>query len=63
MIEIFVEYESQVVAFPVNPEELRLTKDTGNETTEIVSLGEINMLKNAKLATLQFDSFFPPRII
>lgn len=60
MIEIFVEYESQVVAFPVNPEELRLTKDTGNETTEIVSLGEINMLKNAKLATLQFDSFFPP---
>lgn len=60
MIEIFIEYENQIVAFPVNPEELRLVRESDNETTDIVSLGEINMLKATKLATLQFDSFFPP---
>lgn len=58
--EMFIEYDSQVVKFPVNPEKIELCRDSNNETTEIVSLGEINMLKESKLATLEFDCFFPP---
>ena len=59
MVEMFMEYDNRVIAFPVNPEEITLCRDGNNETTEIVSLGEINMLKRPKLATLEFDSFFP----
>ena len=59
MAKVFIEFENVVVALPVNPEELTLTKEGNNETTEIVSLGEINMLKDPKLASLEFDCFFP----
>lgn len=59
MVEMFMEYDNRVIAFPVNPEEITLCRDGNNETTEIVSLGEINMLKRPKLATLEFDCFFP----
>lgn len=60
MTEIFIEYDNRVVAFPVNPKELMLQRAGNNETTEIVSLGEINMLKAAKLASVSFECFFPP---
>lgn len=60
MTEIFIEYDNRVVALPVNPEELMLQRDGNNETLEIVSLGEINMLKAAKLASISFECFFPP---
>lgn len=60
MIEIFIEFKNQVVALPVNPEEIILNRESNNETTEIVSLGEINILKTVKLATIEFDCFFPP---
>lgn len=59
MTEIFIEYDNRVIAMPVNPEELTLEREGNNETTEIVALGEINMLRGAKLATLSYDCFFP----
>lgn len=59
MVEIFIEYDSRVVALPVNPEKICLRRAGNNETTEIVSLGEINMLKKPKLAELEFECFFP----
>lgn len=59
MAEIFIEYDNRVVAFPVNPAELMLQREGNNETTEIISLGEINMLKAAKLASISFECFFP----
>lgn len=57
--EIFIEYDSRVVKFPVNPEEIKLCRDSNNETAEIISLGEINILRETKLSTLEFDCFFP----
>ncbi|NCU30387.1 hypothetical protein EOM57_01130 [Candidatus Saccharibacteria bacterium] len=60
MTEIFIEYDNRVVALPVNPQEIMLLREGNNETTEIVSLGEINMLKAPKLAGLSFECFFPP---
>lgn len=57
--EMFIEYDNQVVKFPVNPEEIKLCTSGDNETSSIVSLGEINILKSVKLSTLEFDCFFP----
>lgn len=60
MIQVFIEYDNRVVALPVTPEELKLARESNNESLEIVSLGEINVLKTAKLASLEFECFFPP---
>lgn len=57
--EIFIEYDNVVIKFPVNPEEISLSRDGNNETTEILSIGEINVIKEPKLATLEFSCFFP----
>lgn len=43
--EMFIEYDNQVVKFPVNPEKIKLCTSGDNETSSIVSLGEINILK------------------
>lgn len=59
MVEIFMEYDNRVVALPVNPDKIKLSREGNNETTEIVSLGEINMLKAPKLAAMELESFFP----
>ena len=58
-IRLFLEYEKQVVQFPVNPEELELTRDTENETTQIVNLGEINLINAPNLKEVEFECFFP----
>ena len=59
MVEIFMEYDNRVVALPVNPDKIKLSREGNNETTEIVSLGEINMLKAPKLAAMELESFSP----
>lgn len=59
MIEVFIEYNNQVVALPVNPEEIKKSQSGNNETTDIISLGEINLIKDPKLATVEIESFFP----
>ena len=58
-IGFFVEYGGQVVQLPVNPEEFDYSKESGNETTDIVKLGEINRLGITNLAEISFESFFP----
>lgn len=58
-LEIYFEYEDTLFKLPVNPEEIKLQRSGNNETTEIVSLGEINQLKKPKLSKIDIESFFP----
>lgn len=59
MISIFMEYGNEVIQFPVNPEELEVIKEGNNDTIDVVKLGEINIPKDTKLATIEFASFLP----
>ena len=58
-IGFFFEYDGKVIQLPVNPEKLEITSDANNKTSEIVKLGEINILKKRKLTSVKFSSFFP----
>lgn len=58
-ISIFFEYDDRVVQIPVNPEEIKCTIDGNNDTVEVVKLGEINLIKDRKLTSISFESFFP----
>ena len=58
-IGFFINYDNQVVQLPVNPEKVEVKFSGNNSTTEIIQLGEINLLKDRKLAEISFESFFP----
>ena len=58
-IRFFFEYNKTVVQLPVNPEKLNVTVAGSNSTEQIVKLGEINLLKDRKLISLDIASFFP----
>lgn len=58
-IGFFFTYKNKVVQLPVNPESIAVSYSSNNETVEIISLGEINLLKNRKLSEMSFESFFP----
>lgn len=58
-VGIFFEYEDTVVQLPINPEELECTVEGNNDTVEIVKLGEVNLIKDRKLTSISFESFFP----
>jgi hypothetical protein len=44
---------------PVNPEKLTIKRQGNNQRTEVVPLGEINILRTGKLATVSFDFLLP----
>lgn len=58
-IGFFINYDGQVVQLPVNPEKVEVKYGGNNSKTEIIQLGEINLLKDRKLAEISFKSFFP----
>lgn len=58
-IGFFLEYEGQVVQIPVNPELIEVSMDGNNNSTEIITLGEITVIKKRKLSTIKWSSFFP----
>lgn len=58
-VKIFVVYKGDTIQIPVNPEKLNIRTPGNNKTFPIVSLGEINVLKNPKLTTIGFSCFFP----
>lgn len=58
-IGFFINYDNQVVQLPVNPEKITVSYKGNNSTTDVIKLGEINLLKDRKLATISFNSFFP----
>lgn len=59
MIRFFFEYNNVVVQLPVNPEELTISEPGGNITTDVIKLGEINILRERKLKTCELECFFP----
>lgn len=58
-IGIFIEYNGRVVQIPVNPPSFDVKTSGNNETTEIISLGEIVIPKKKKLSSISWESFFP----
>lgn len=58
-IKFFFEFERVVFLLPVNPEKIAITTQGSNQVKEIVKLGDINILREKKLKTLDIESFFP----
>lgn len=58
-IGFFINYNNQVVQLPVNPDKITVKYSGNNTTSEIIKLGEINLLKDRKLCEISFKSFFP----
>jgi hypothetical protein len=58
-IGFFFNYKNQVVQLPVNPEQLNVKFAGKNKTTEIIQLGDVNILKDRALAEVSVESFFP----
>lgn len=59
MISFFAKYNDRIVQLPVNPEDITISGDSNNETTDIVSLGQINDIGYPNLKELDIESFFP----
>lgn len=59
MIRFFFEFNGTLINLPVNPEKLLLAGEGNNTATEVVNLGEINLLRTQKLRTIEINSFFP----
>lgn len=49
-----------VVTLPVNPSEFTIPREGGSETSEVVGIGEVNIIKDPKLIKIDIESFFPP---
>lgn len=47
------------VDFPVLPSSFTVTNPRNNQTINVISVGDVNMIGNAGLASIKFDSFFP----
>lgn len=58
---IFMEYKGLLIQLPINPEELKLKIEGNNDTKEVVKFGEINIAKDCRLATVEFESFLPEK--
>lgn len=53
------EYDDRVVQLPITPEDIEITYPGNNKTTDIILLGEVNLLKTRKLATFTIKSWLP----
>ena len=58
-IYFIFEYKGERVYLPYNPDSLKVKRGGNNETVSVMSLGEINIMKRAKLFELELVSFFP----
>ena len=58
-IMFYFNYKWTVLPLPVNPQSIEVRTAGTNKTMEIVKLGEINILRDVKLAELTIESFFP----
>ena len=47
------------VSFPVSPASFEVSLPSNNQTVNVISIGDVNMIGNAGLASLKFESFFP----
>lgn len=58
-IGFFLNHRDRIYQLPVNPESIEVQYPGDNETKQVVSLGEIIVLKGRKLAKLSIESWFP----
>ena len=58
-IKFFFEYKGVLMQLPVNPEEIMIVSDGANERREIVKLGEIVILRDKRLKSIEIKSFLP----
>ena len=58
-IGFFFSFENEVVQLPINPPKVEVKYGSNNKSAEIVKLGEIILLRNRKLGSISFESFFP----
>ena len=56
---IFFEYNSRVVQIPVNPESLKIEGEIDNEKINLFNDGEIVLIGNKNLKSIEIESFFP----
>lgn len=47
------------MVFPVAPEEIKIKINGNNKTYELINEGELNVLKIAKLSTVEFEALLP----
>lgn len=59
MFGIYFHTSKQTVRLPMNPSELTIRYDGDNTNYNLISLGEVVIPRNAKLATVEMSSFFP----
>lgn len=58
-IKFFFEWRGHIVQLPLNPETITITSEGANETKEVISIGQINILRDKKLSNINFDCFLP----
>ena len=58
-MRLFFHYNNQLVKMPVNPNNIELRGRGDNQTVNIVSLGEVNLLNPRQLNEFEVRSFFP----
>lgn len=58
-IKFFFQYDQTLFHLPVNPAELSIRVAGNNRTYETVKVGEVNTLKDKRLADIKISSFFP----
>ncbi|GGH28563.1 LysM peptidoglycan-binding domain-containing protein [Paenibacillus segetis] len=54
-----IDSEGKDFYFPVNPEEVKISRGKGYETVNILSLGEFDFINGEKVKEITFSSFFP----
>ncbi len=53
--------DSDVLTFPITPSELTIEVGSNNKTVNLISEGEVNILKSPSLTEVKFDARFPMR--
>lgn len=57
--EMTLSIGNKIIVFPVVPEKLAVKSPGKNETTVVLELGEINIIRQKGLREIAWDSFFP----
>lgn len=58
-MEFWIKSESEAIQLPVPPSDFEKVTGVNNSTTNIIGLGEINVLGKKKLATIPIKTFWP----
>lgn len=59
--EFYFKIGSEVLTFPITPDELTIKVGSNNKTITLVNEGDINILKSPSLIEVEFEARFPMR--